>query len=71
MARRPRRRAESEQDKVTLRNVDGDVWQRFRIACIRRGTSMGDLLMVILRDWLARNEPPPVPPSGPSPERER
>ena len=56
-----RRRREYEPGKVTIRRMDTELWEQFRIACIRRGMYMGDQLNIILRDWLAVHEPPPPP----------
>jgi hypothetical protein len=68
---RMRRPREPEPDKVTIRWMDPRVWQDFRIASLRRGMMMGELLTIVLRDWLARNEPPPPAPGPDIPPRER
>lgn len=37
-----------------IRGIDGDLWQRLRIAALTRRLSMGALLNLIIREWLAR-----------------
>lgn len=47
--------------QLNVRNVDDALWRELKRRAAATGTSMGDLLNDILRDWLAEHQECPPP----------
>lgn len=49
---------QAEDDRITLRGMDPQLWRQLRVAAIQQGLPVGKLLNTIVAEWLAAHPSP-------------